>query len=293
MKRVVIVYNPRSSKAKRVEEEVIAAARVAKGLMVGKYGVLPTDVDDNAKRLSRVLADGDVVVSAGGDGTATIALNGVMLSGKKVKLSVLPYGNFNDLARSFRGQEGKMWYPLEVFIDGEHWRYIGAYFSMGMMAESTEVFDGKKERKKLREKGGGIVYSIRKLTGWYFKNRKREFIPEGKLDGEDFRKGTTDYLAVNGVSVARVMKNRRYGFLSKTFFSVTGRFRSIFRLIPFMMKSMRGKMPGERTQRDMIEFSEPATVEVQAEGEYRKLKGVQKIIVRKATRGVEITEKVW
>jgi len=122
--------------------------------MVGKYGVLNTSLEDNACRLSMILQDGDVVVAAGGDGTASIALNGVILSKKDVAFNALPYGNFNDMAKTLSGEEGKKWYPLEVKINGKNWRYVGCYFSVGMFAASTRSFDEKGRRAKVKSKCG-------------------------------------------------------------------------------------------------------------------------------------------
>ena len=85
-RRVFLVYNPRSSKANFVKEQVASPLRDIPGVMFGKYEVKPTDVDDNAEQLSKILMDGDIVIAAGGDGTATIGLNGVMLSKKAVQI---------------------------------------------------------------------------------------------------------------------------------------------------------------------------------------------------------------
>ena len=102
MKRLILVYNPRSSHYVQVKKDVVDRLRGLKGWMIGKYEVADTDVDDNAKRLAKVLENGDLVIAAGGDGTANIAANGIMVSGcDGVRLGVLGYGNFNDMARTF------------------------------------------------------------------------------------------------------------------------------------------------------------------------------------------------
>ena len=87
--RIVVVYNPRSSKAVRVEREVLDKLK-DDGRDFDAYKVRKTSVNDNAKRLANFLQHGDIIIVAGGDGTATIGLNGVALSKKKVKLAVLP-----------------------------------------------------------------------------------------------------------------------------------------------------------------------------------------------------------
>lgn len=289
--RVIIVYNPRSSRAGRVQREVVGAWRRRAGILVGKFEVAATDVDDNARRLAKLLADGDVVIAAGGDGTATITVNGAMLSGKAVELTVLPYGNFNDTARTLvrlarRGV--RRFYPLEILVDGRHWRYAASYVTVGMLAESTEIFDRKRERRHLQLVEGSFLYSVRRLARWYFQNKEREFLPSFRLNGEEVEAGVSDYLAINGVSAAQVMRGGWWGADSQRFLGAVGRLTSFRRLMGFLLRSAVQRVPGRETTGEALEFFEPATVEVQAEGEYRKLEGVRKIEVRKARGSIGI-----
>ena len=80
------------------------AIRPIKRVILGKTGLFEcdfffsmsdaTDVDDNAEKLAACLMDGDILVTLGGDGTATIGVNAAFLSGKKVRYYTLPFGNF-------------------------------------------------------------------------------------------------------------------------------------------------------------------------------------------------------
>lgn len=152
-------------------------------------------------------------------------------------LGALGYGNFNDMARMLGAKraveysdgyvggvseivqkftDGKVReiYPLEVKVDGEHWRYVPCYVTLGLFAESVAVFDDEKVRGKLRTGKKGLVFSVWNLAKWYFKNRKREFLPKGELERhgvsqivpEVLQDGATDYMAINGSSMARVMR---------------------------------------------------------------------------------------
>lgn len=204
LKKLIVVYNPRSSKHAAVAKEVLAPARKLSGWLVGKYEVKAMRLHENADELAKILSDGDLVVAAGGDGTASMAVNGVMRSGKDVALGVLGYGNFNDFARMLKSKRAveyggeyvggvteiveryeagktKEIYPLEVKVDGKHWRYAPCYVSLGLFAESTAVFDEPKVREKLKTGKKHLVFSIFTLARWYFRNRKREFLPEGKI----------------------------------------------------------------------------------------------------------------
>ncbi len=80
----------------------------------------------------------------------------MLLSGVRARFAALPYGNFCDVAKTFgcRTIEGimrarkteKVW-PLEVIVDGEHYRYGVGYFTMGMFAEASREFDDIKRKK--------------------------------------------------------------------------------------------------------------------------------------------------
>ncbi|MBQ2638864.1 hypothetical protein IJF91_02265 [Candidatus Saccharibacteria bacterium] len=293
-RRVILVYNPRSSKAIRVKTEVLEPLRKIPGIITGKYEVRPTDVDDNAEKLSKLLQDGDIVLTAGGDGTSTIGLNGALLSKKDVRFYALPFGNFNDLPRTIEQASGKEIYPLEAIIDGKHYRYAACYFTIGMFAESTEIFDTEKTRKKLRKGNKGIFFSIKTLANWYFKNKRKNFIPKFKFISSektlepDETKDISDYLAVNGISVAKMMKGGKFYEDKTNFLSTTKKLTSFPRLATFMAKSILKRVPANISTKDTIIFPNGANVEIQAEGEYKKLKHVQEIIIKKSEKSIKI-----
>lgn len=290
MKRIIIVYNPRSSRYELVKKEVLEKIRGLKGFAIGKYEVKPSNVDENAKELAKILIDGDIVITAGGDGTAAIGFNGVILSRKDVKFAALPYGNFNDLARSLDLKNvddvlnGKIinWYPLEVLVDGRHWRYVACYATIGLFAESTKIFDQKKVRQHLRKsKIGRFVYSIFELAKWYFKNRKRQFIPGFSLNGNKMPSNITDYLAVNSKTMARVMRGKKSFLNAKNFESGTARLGNFWCLCWFMVRSIFCHVPVTTKDCDVLRFENGANIEIQAEGEYKYFERVKTVEIRK------------
>jgi len=291
----------------RVDSEVLERSRSLKGWVVGKFEVLPTNVDDNAARLAKVLDDGDLVVSAGGDGTATITLNGVMLSkAKDLKLGVLGYGNFNDMSRALGmrdlleivkvaegGGEGRLadaW-GMECLVNGEHWRWALCYFTVGLFAESCAVFEKKDNRRELRTGKRGLVYSVWLLKKWYFKNRKRKFLENFVLTraGQEKRfEGMTDYMAVNGKSMARVMRGGKWFLDEESFLGETRNLRGLGGLLRLMIGSILRRIPGAETCGDKLTFDKPTGVMIQAEGEYKRLEGVETIEIRKAERPAKV-----
>ncbi|MDO4747001.1 MAG: diacylglycerol kinase family protein [Candidatus Saccharibacteria bacterium] len=301
MKRTLIVYNPRSSRYADVRTEVIDKVSKLKGHLIGKYEVTPTNLDDNIAKLAKLLKDDDLIISAGGDATGIIASNAILKSSKDVTLAALPYGNFNDLARTLGTKtlddimksDSRItnYYPLEIFVDGKFFRYATCYVTIGMTAEAVQIYDSPKMRAKLKSGFGRKISSYTNLAGWYFKHRhKHIFIPEFKLNGVLQPAKTTDYAAVNGRSMARVMKGGEDYRDPTHFRHETDRLANFFRLAKLMLRSIFSRIPGTPTEGDILEFAHPANVTLQAEGESIKLEGINKIEIRKSKKCLKTIE---
>ena len=159
-----------------------------------------------------------------------------------------------------------------------------------------------------------MMFSIMTLINWYFKNKRRKFMPKFQLtmevkkergsarnnegNGNNFIRivelGTktrkvSDYLAVNGATVAKMMKgDEKYSLSQTEFLSVTGRLTSFFRLVVFMMRSVLFKVPARVVREAILDFSEEGEIEIQAEGEYKKVSGVKQIVIAKSEQAVKI-----
>lgn len=300
MKKILLIYNPNSSQYIHVRDEVLSRVDEIRGYMVGKFEIKKATFETNVKALAKVLEDGDNVIAVGGDATAAVTANAIMESGKDVTLGVLPYGNFNDLARTLgtmkyaelfplRNAKVAKLFPLDIVVDGEHWRYATCYVTMGMTAEAVELFDAPDFRKKMQKGHRSSWRSYIALAKWYFQNRhKKEFIPEFLLNGKKTAKGVSDYCALSGRSMCRVMKGGDDFLKPKVFRSENCRLISFWRLTWLMLRSILVRTPGGETMGDEIEFMKPATVELQAEGEYQVFRNARKIEVRKAERYIKV-----
>ncbi len=302
LKKMLVIYNPWSSRHAAVEAEVFAELRNLRGWMVGKYAVKPTSFEENVANIEKLVDDGDLVIAAGGDGTTAMMINGVMRSGKNVTVGVLGYGNFNDVAGmlgegSFTelmddyaaGRINEM-YPLEVKVNEKIWRYAAGYFTMGLLAEATKLMETKKMRKRLDEGKRGDFGSLVAAVWWYLKNKRRVRLSAGKWNGAAMQKKTTDYLAVNSGTLARIMKSEAVWSDVKEFNSGMYRLGGFWRMVRFGLTSVFRKVPLSRTTGDVIEFDAPSTVEMQTEGECEKLENIWKIEVGKG-RGVKVANR--
>ena len=305
MQRLLIVYNPRSSRFADVKKNVLTPAQSLKGYLIGKYEIEKTNLEDNIAKLSKLIQDGDLVISAGGDATGIITSNGILKSGKDAILAVLPYGNFNDLSHTLgtsklgdivnkTAEPGfvQKLYPLEIIVDSKLFRYATCYVTIGMMAESVKIYDQPKMRKKLKTSFGRKISSYTDLAGWYFKHRhKKQFLPDFKLNGKLQPKNTSDYAAVNGRFLARVLKSTPYYQNPHTFLHETDRLTNFWRLFKLITKSIFFRIANTETAYDKIEFLEPATIELQAEGEYQVFKDIKKIEIKKGDKFIKVIHK--
>ena len=323
MQRLLLIYNPHSSQYVRVKDEVISRINNLNGYLIGKFTIKKISFEENVKNLKKVLQDGDIAIAAGGDATAAVVANAILESKKDVTLGVLPYGNFNDLARTLGTMKYedifprtgdatggtparapsrvgetvaagpvRRLYPLDIIVDGKHWRYATCYVTAGMTAESVELFDEPKFRKYMQKGHKSSWRSYLKLAEWYFKNRhKKVFLPPFTLNGKPTKKGISDYCALSGKSMCRVMKGGDDYLKPKVFRSENCRLVNFWRLFKLMAISILKRVPGTETKEDLIEFLAPATVELQAEGEYKTFQNVTKILVKKPDQYIKVIHK--
>ena len=185
----------------------------------------------------------------------------------------------------------RRFYPLEIIVDGKFFRYATCYVTIGMTAEAVSIYDSPKMRAKLKNAFGRKITSYTELSKWYFKNRhKHAFIPEFSLNGELQSTKTSDYAAVNGRSMARVMRGGEDYHDPKFFRHETDRLTNFYRLVKLMMKSIFSRIPGTATDGDILKFTNPSTVTLQAEGESVTLKDINKIEIRKSKKCLKVIE---
>ena len=302
MKRMVIVYSPRSTRFGEVQRKVVEQARKLKGWMICKFEVEEAPVCKNAARLAKILRKDDLVLSAGGDGTAVMCLNAIMKSETLATLAVMPFGNFNDYAESLgrmslakitrRFEEGRYrdFYPMEVKVNGKHYIYSGMYFTMGLMAEAERMFKEPKVRKRLMRARNRMSFSARKLFGWYMRNKRRkDFLPTTmKVNSENVARMTTDYVAMNGKSMASVVPGEGWFDNATEFWGGTMRNRSFWRMLAKFVKATEGELPGRLTKQDVLTFDKPCSLFVHTEGEGEQLEGVSEVAIDKSGKSLRV-----
>ncbi len=300
-KRVVLVYNPHSSHYKKIEKKVLRPAEELNNFQLYEFEVEKVAIEKNIKALADTLMDGDLVVVAGGDGTATMALNAIFSSNKnRICFGVLGFGNFNDVAASignndfeelinmYGADEVREVWPLECHLDGKLWRYGMGYFTTGMMAESCATFETPNVRRRLKSNGRHVWYSAWKLFGWWRKNRNKDFLPqEFEVNQEKVRK-RSDVLVLNGQRMAHFIKGGAYFAKPNEMKWFSGNMRSFWGIMSFMLRSMTIGMPGGYSKGVSIEFAERTKITIQGEGETLETE-VEKVDIVKSRKSVMVT----
>lgn len=304
-RRVILVYNKSSSHFADVDQNVIRPLRglVERGHLV-ECTIKRSGFEHNVKELKKAIKKSDLVIAAGGDGTATITANAIIASKRKdISFGVLGYGNFNDMSHSFGTRRAEVEYlldhadntsdvyPLHMQINGKHFRYGVGYFTIGLFAEATEVFDHKEKREKMQNGHANPLYSWKILVDFYLKSRKTIRIPDYTLNDGKVVVGTTDYIALNGRWMAQVLKGERNLLGARQFISAQYNLSQFHSLAPFMLRSILHRAPGYLSESDTLAFSEPASVEIQAEGEYCKMSGIKTIKISKTEQPLHVIAK--
>lgn len=281
-----MVYNPKSSKSKDVERVVLGPLRKKYADLV-EYQILPTNFDDNVAKIARLLREDDVVISAGGDGTAAIASNAILASKKpQIVIGYLGFGNFNDLARSFTGKKTSALqlsratktvklYPLDIIADQQHFRFAILYATLGLLAKSTLEFEKPHVRHHVKNSKINLIYSLLILIKFYFQKRR-------------FFKNQSDIIVMNGRRAGGILRTKCDYYASETFKITTQNLSKLPRLILFVTKSFFGQMSGKTTTSKIFEFKRGANLDFQSEGEYFALKNIKELKIQKSTQFLNV-----
>lgn len=99
MKKLLFLYNPHAGKAK-IPEHVSAVTQIFQnaGYLVTLYAT--TCPGDAIGRTAELAGDYDHIVCAGGDGTLSEVITGLLKGGHKVPLGYIPAGSTNDFSRT-------------------------------------------------------------------------------------------------------------------------------------------------------------------------------------------------
>ena len=113
MKKCVVVINPNSGRGSHLEKRM--------GEILNKYGykeeIYFTMYPHHAEEIIYEIPDADLLISVGGDGTFSEAMNGNLKRKKQILMSHIPVGTTNDVGHMY-GLSSDILKSLELILEG-------------------------------------------------------------------------------------------------------------------------------------------------------------------------------
>lgn len=299
-RRLVIAYNPHSSRARDIETDVFQRLKTA-GYTYVSIEVHQASLADNVRRLSPQIEPRDIILCAAGDGSAHAMSHAIMAAGQTgVEIGFLAFGNFNDLPHTFNTHRtlrdpvkflelarAEKIYPLQVSVDGRTLRQALLYVTIGWTARAASRFDEPNLRHKVKHGGAGLLKSIWRLGWYYLGSRRSSLLPSFRLRDIAHHK-TTDLIFANGPTVARLFRSGKPYYRKPVFLYRKLDVRRLITNLPFLIEGLIGRMPGEEVKEALIEFDNLAVVPLQCDGEAVELKDVRQIEIRKYAHSLTV-----
>ncbi len=205
MKKCILIYNPQSGKArKKIERESLKTIAALYGY---KLSFLRTrrngDASNLVKRLK--LADADLVIAAGGDGTLHEVVEGNMKRKKRVIISHLPQGTVNDVGKMY-GLTKNVEQDLEMLLQGtvkkidtclindNPFVYVACFGNLVSVS-----FDTPRNLKEKYGKFGYIMYGVQKV-----RNKVKMYDIKYKIDGKVYEDSFSFIFITNTDRIAGV-----------------------------------------------------------------------------------------
>lgn len=291
-RRLVIAHNPHSSRASEVQALVFDRLDKA-GQAYDVIEVRQASLQDNVARLAPLVKEGDIILSAAGDGSAHAVFHSVLAANQSgVELGFLAFGNFNDVPHVFnskvslrdpiafleKAKPETVW-PLRVSANGGAVRNALLYASVGWTARAANQFDRPSIRHKVTHGGAGLARSFWRLGWYYFRSRRDSLLPLFSVGGKQYEK--TDIICANGPGVARLFRSRRRYYRGNTFLFFMIDVRYVLANIPFLASSLLGRMKGSEETAVAIEFATPSRLPLQCDGEVVELEDVRRLEISK------------
>ncbi|MCL1876827.1 hypothetical protein FWF74_02235 [Candidatus Saccharibacteria bacterium] len=252
------------------------------------------------------IKDGDTVLAAGGDGTLSTVLNGLLAGGQKVNLALLPLGQSNDAVGSFMTRETALdivnhinspaidYRPIDLIINGKHFRYALHEWSIGHLANIGAWDDRVQRANKITGKKTNVPLEILK----YYKQEATKK-PDAGVPAYVDQDGIKHQFSVIAALLGRlgglwfprldgkIVKNLYYG---NDFAVVSANIKGKpFVDIPTIIGwTVRG-LPAERRETAEFHFETPIRkISVMVDGEDFETKNIRDIKTRRVTSNIKL-----
>ncbi len=304
--RVLIISNPFSSRASEVQQHVIDPLMIGpiENREIVQFSVTNKDRFETIQQIADIIQPHDRIIVAGGDGTGSVTINGIMNAPNStgVRVGFLPYGNFNDMAATFTDRSAKKYpiqlltsdetitvHPLDIIVDQQHHQYALLYATVGWTALAAAEFDKPKKRNNLQQKNqANLASSLIDIANMYFRTRHSSYLPPFHRYAQAEQTRVTDILAINGPIMTKIIRSGQDIYQTDDFLSNDLDISQFFANSDLLGRSALNyifgthlTLPGVPRASDMINFTSPADVPLQIDGEVSLLTSISSLVITK------------
>lgn len=306
---VAIIRNPNSTGAARSGEALTTLDQ--HGIAYTDFMTSSPDTEQNIGEIQEFLRSlpGDdkqetKLISAAGDGTAMQIMNAILRNRAEdrqkgrteqaITFGALGYGGFGDIdhAHDIHGTDimdlleaptvGR--YPLSVEVNGEPWRHVPAYFSLGFTALAAAEFAAPESREMMQRTPRALkrARQVQQLGQSYFKYRGLHLPAFTVNDDPHVYDASTDIIVANNSYIGGLIKPAD-SYYDKPYFGYRADI-DVSRIVPnlkFGVDALLGRAQFERTETMRIVFEQAASLQLHNEGEVEERENVQTIFIYK------------
>lgn len=267
--RLVIVYSPKSTRARRYTKVRADLQRQAdiKSWTINEIEITDLPYYQAVKKIATKIRDGDLVLAAGGDGIAQTTFQAIYTSKSSCIFTAVPLGNANDISRAINGryrsaelilrQPVTDFYPLNVVIDGGIAISLISYVTFGATTVLVDYLnrDNMRHRRRLLKN----LSPAMSISAKDFNQISRQI---SDLNFPDFIRGgctfTDDsigfFLIPAAHNILRLPKNIALAKSEFFFHHATTKDKNLIKKI-VMAGAWTIKFPGEMTELEELKFA--------------------------------------
>ena len=305
VRRILIIHSHHSTRASRYD-----LVRRDLGRLAAIHGWEVDEVVlDNLpyyvaiKKVLSKLADGDLVIAAGGDGVAQVSFNAVYYAKSKSNIifSTIPLGNGNDISRAFNGRHRSVgtitsqpivdFYPLNVAVNGRIALTVASYVTFGattVLVDYLNRDNGRRSRQLLKNLTPAAAIPVTKLADISATINQLDF-PDFYRDGTIVTDDSIGFFLIPAAhNILRLPKDITLASSEFFFHHATTKDKNLMGKI-VMAGAWTLHFPGQMTELEELEFiNNTGDIIANVSGDNVNLGKVKRISAIRSTRPVKV-----
>ena len=305
IRRILIVHSLHSTRANRYDLVRRDLAKLASERGWGLNEIMLDNLPYYAavKKVLSELADGDLVVAAGGDGIAQVSFNAVYFAKSKPNIifTTIPLGNGNDISRAFNGRRRSVgailsqpvtdFYPLNVAADGKIVLTVASYVTFGattVLVDYLNRENGRRARQLLKNLTPAAAIPVTKLPDISTAISQLDF-PDFNRDGTPLTDDSIGFFLIPAAhNILRLPKDITMASSEFFFHHATTKDKNLAGKI-IMAGAWTLHFPGQMTELEELEFIDnTGDIIANVSGDNVNLGPIHHLSAIRSTRSVKV-----